>query len=96
MRTEYSLLLLVILVVLVVAWIVVRRVIARPRRRLKKYSKWRTHRGSSMPLTRSGSPRSNMRAFDDPTTTMDSLGKARWKGGMPPRRAQNSKVSKKR
>ena len=93
MRVEYSLLLLA---VLVVAWIVVRRVIGRPRRRLKKYSKWRTHRGSSMPLTRSGSPRSNMRAFDDPTTTMDSLGKARWKGGMSSRRAQNSKVSKKR
>jgi len=93
MRAEYSLLLLA---VLVVAWIFVRRVIARPRRRLKKYSKWRTHRGSSTPLTRSGSPRSNMRAFDDPTTTMDSLGKARWKGGMPPRRAQKSKVSKKR
>ena len=96
MRTEYSVLLLVILVVLVVAWMVVRRIIARPRRRLKKYTKWREHRGNSTPLTRSGSPRSNMRAFDDPTTTMDSLGKGRWRGGMPSRRAQNSKATKKR
>jgi hypothetical protein len=93
MRIEYSLLLLA---VLVVAWIAVRRVIGRPRRRLDKYSKWRKRRGNSRPLTQSGSPRSSMRAFDDPTTTMDSLGKARWKGGMSSRRAQNSKVSKKR
>ena len=93
MRIEYSLLLLA---VLVVAWIAVRRAISRPRRRLNKYSKWRKRRDNSMPLTRSGSQRSNMRAFDDPTTTMDSLGKARWKGGMSSRRTQKSKVSKKR
>ena len=68
------------LAVLVIAWIAVRRIVGRPRRRLKKYSKWREQRGTTMQQTQPGSKRSDMRAFNDPSTTMDTLEKGRWKG----------------
>jgi hypothetical protein len=87
---------LALLVVLVIAWIAVRRVIGRPRRRLKKYSKWRTQPGAATRLTAKGSSRSDMRASADPTTTMSSQQKNPWKGGAPSSGRHNSKVPKKK
>jgi hypothetical protein len=88
---------LALLVVLVIAWIAVRRVIGRPRRRLKKYSKWRKQPGTATRLTAKGSSRSDMRASDDPTTTMSSQQKNPWKGGASSSGMRNStKVPKKR
>ena len=85
-----------LLVVLVIAWIAVRRVIGRPRRRLKKYSKWRKQPGTATRLTAKGSSRSDMRASEDPTTTMSSQQKDAWKGSAPSRGRHNSKIPKKR
>ena len=85
-----------LLAVLFVAWIAVRRAIGRPRRRLKKYSKWREQRGTTTQQTQTGSERSNMRAFNDPTTTMNSLELDRWKGGGRSSGGRSSKSGKKK
>jgi hypothetical protein len=84
------------LAVLVIAWIAVRRIAGRPRRRLKKYSKWREQRGTTMQQTQPGSKRSDMRAFNDPTTTMDTLQKGRWKGEATTGSGRNSSTRKNR
>ena len=85
------------LAVLVIAWIAVRRIVGRPRRRLKKYSKWRERqRETTTQHTQTGSKRSDMRAYNDPTTTMSTLEKGRWKGGTSSSGGRNTGARKKK
>jgi hypothetical protein len=74
-----------VLAVLVIAFIAARRAARRSRRSLENYRR-RRRRSAMMPeVTITGSPRSDMRSYDDPTTVMDALrsNSRPWEGEAP-------------
>jgi hypothetical protein len=88
---------LLLLILMMIGFIAARRAAVRSRQSLDQYRKRRRTSSSDIPLTTTGSPRSDMRSFDDPTTVMDALQKPPrpWKDDTRPSSRHGSRARQK-